>query len=233
MPLLVSVRSAEEVSAALAGGADIIDAKEPARGSLGAVDPEVLSAIAAGTPGSVPLSVALGDCATEEEVRCAVSAVRLPKRSAPVYLKLGFAGIASADRVVGLLRAAVATATASELDLDIVGVAYGDNRAAGKRPPASKCAPRGRAARRGGRSCGRTADRYLPEGWTQAARSPPPRPTLRPLRERSYRRPPLRCRGQPRSRCDLPPRADRGRPWRSRGGVSWGQDRHGDLRARR
>ena len=35
MRLLVSVRSAEEVSAALAGGADIIDAKEPERGSLG------------------------------------------------------------------------------------------------------------------------------------------------------------------------------------------------------
>jgi uncharacterized protein (UPF0264 family) len=135
MPLLVSVRSAEEVSAALAGGADIIDAKEPARGSLGAVDPEVLSAIAARTPGSVPLSVALGDCATEEEVRCAVSAVRLPKRSAPVYLKLGFAGIASADRVVRLLRAAVATATASVLDPDIVGVAYGDHRAAATLSP--------------------------------------------------------------------------------------------------
>ena len=57
MRLLVSVRSAEEVSAALAGGADIIDAKEPARGSLGRVTPAVLSAIAARTPASVPLSV--------------------------------------------------------------------------------------------------------------------------------------------------------------------------------
>ena len=50
MRLLVSVRSAEEVAAALAGGADIIDAKEPARGSLGAVTATVLSAIAARTP---------------------------------------------------------------------------------------------------------------------------------------------------------------------------------------
>ena len=37
MQLLVSVRSAVEVAPALAGGADIIDAKEPDRGSLGAV----------------------------------------------------------------------------------------------------------------------------------------------------------------------------------------------------
>ena len=43
MRLLVSVRSAAEVGPALAGGADIIDAKEPGRGSLGAGDrPTVL-----------------------------------------------------------------------------------------------------------------------------------------------------------------------------------------------
>ena len=72
MRLLVSVRSAEEVSAALAGGADIIDAKEPARGSLGRVTPAVLSAIAACTPASVPLSVALGDCADLDTLRAAM-----------------------------------------------------------------------------------------------------------------------------------------------------------------
>jgi len=87
--LLVSVRSVEEVSAALAGGADIIDAKEPARGSLGRVTPAVLSAIAARTPASVPLSVALGDCADLDTLRAALDGVRLGERIAPVYLKLG------------------------------------------------------------------------------------------------------------------------------------------------
>ena len=33
--LLVSVRSAEEAEIALAGGADVIDVKEPRRGALG------------------------------------------------------------------------------------------------------------------------------------------------------------------------------------------------------
>ena len=47
MRLLVSVRAAAEVAPALAGGADIIDAKEPARGSLGAVSPTRLREIAA------------------------------------------------------------------------------------------------------------------------------------------------------------------------------------------
>jgi (5-formylfuran-3-yl)methyl phosphate synthase len=135
MPLLVSVRSAEEVSAALAGGADIIDAKEPARGSLGAVSPEVLSAIAALTPEWVPLSVALGDCTTEQQVRSAVTAARLPQRSAPVYLKLGLAGIASTGHVVRLVRTAVETAATITPSPGIVGVAYADHRAARTLPP--------------------------------------------------------------------------------------------------
>ena len=36
---LVSVRSPEEALAALEGGADLIDVKEPSRGPLGAADP--------------------------------------------------------------------------------------------------------------------------------------------------------------------------------------------------
>lgn len=43
--LLVSVRSAQEAAAALDGGADIIDVKEPRRGSLGRCDPAVLGEI--------------------------------------------------------------------------------------------------------------------------------------------------------------------------------------------
>ena len=61
MRLLVSVRDAHEAHAALAGGADIIDAKEPALGPLAPVEPETLRAICAAVPPAVALSVALGD----------------------------------------------------------------------------------------------------------------------------------------------------------------------------
>ena len=47
MQLLVSVANADEAAAALAGGADIIDAKDPAAGPLGAVEIGVLRQIAA------------------------------------------------------------------------------------------------------------------------------------------------------------------------------------------
>jgi len=51
----VSVRSAGEVAAAVAGGADIVDAKEPTAGSLGPVSGRVLREIARCVPAGVPL----------------------------------------------------------------------------------------------------------------------------------------------------------------------------------
>lgn len=60
--LLVSVRSAEEALAAMAGGADILDVKEPSRGSLGAADEHVWrEVVAAAKSEGVPVSIALGE----------------------------------------------------------------------------------------------------------------------------------------------------------------------------
>jgi (5-formylfuran-3-yl)methyl phosphate synthase len=61
--LLVSVRSADEARAALAGGADLIDVKEPARGPLGAAEAEVIREVLAVVAGRVPVSAALGEFA--------------------------------------------------------------------------------------------------------------------------------------------------------------------------
>jgi (5-formylfuran-3-yl)methyl phosphate synthase len=59
--LLVSVRSAEEALAALAGGAAVIDVKEPARGPLGRADGEIWRAVRRAVPPQVTVSVALGE----------------------------------------------------------------------------------------------------------------------------------------------------------------------------
>src|SRR5271165_3231667 len=61
MRLLVSVTDVADARAAITGGADVIDAKDPARGALGAVSRARLGAIAAEIAGARPLSVALGD----------------------------------------------------------------------------------------------------------------------------------------------------------------------------
>lgn len=59
--LLVSVRTAEEADTAISGGADIIDVKEPARGSLGRPDLADVREVVARVGGRRPVSVALGE----------------------------------------------------------------------------------------------------------------------------------------------------------------------------
>ena len=59
--LLVSVRSASEAESALAGGAAVIDVKEPDRGALGAADPATWRAVLVSVAGRAPVSAALGE----------------------------------------------------------------------------------------------------------------------------------------------------------------------------
>lgn len=59
--LLVSVRNAKEAMAALVGGADLIDVKEPLAGSLGAATPKTWQEIGEVVGGEKPLSAALGE----------------------------------------------------------------------------------------------------------------------------------------------------------------------------
>jgi len=86
MRLLVSVRDADEARAALAGGADIVDAKEPALGPLAPVAEPALQAICAAVPLTVPLSVALGD-ARPLDLTDVVSAVGLLQRRSGLFFK--------------------------------------------------------------------------------------------------------------------------------------------------
>ena len=82
MRLLASVRSAAEAAAALVGGADIVDAKEPGNGALGAVSPRVLLAITAALAGATPVSVALGD-AGRDDVTGAARTAGAPASTSP------------------------------------------------------------------------------------------------------------------------------------------------------
>jgi uncharacterized protein (UPF0264 family) len=89
--LLVSVRNAHEASAALAGGADVIDVKEPSRGALGSADPSVWRSVVTLVAGKAPVSVALGelcdfaDCAGEIDFAAGLAGVR--------WAKVGLAGL--------------------------------------------------------------------------------------------------------------------------------------------
>ena len=122
--LLVSVRSADEVTPCLAGGADIIDAKEPARGPLGQVSRETLRAIESRVPPECALSVALGDVGSIDQVNSALEIVGQVDRPAPVYIKIGFAGVRSPQAIGRLIDHAVRVGTAAMVR--VVPVAYAD-----------------------------------------------------------------------------------------------------------
>lgn len=87
--LLVSVRDGQEARAALAGGAAIIDVKEPLRGSLGAASADRWSEVLQCVQERVPVSVALGEL-TDGELPG-----RLRHLPAVNFAKIGLAGCRS------------------------------------------------------------------------------------------------------------------------------------------
>lgn len=108
--MLVSVRDAEEALAAVAGGADIVDAKEPMLGPLAPVSPPALQSICAAVPLSMPLSVALGDArpAELEEIVSGVAPLRC--RSA-IFFKAALVSGSAGDTAAAMLRATRRLAT--------------------------------------------------------------------------------------------------------------------------
>jgi len=101
--LLISVRSAAEAQIALAGGADVIDVKEPKRGSLGAADAAVVKAIVAVVAGRLPVSVAAG-----EILHGAESCRSNPNSVDGVsFVKFGLAGCSTRDDWAPRWRSAI------------------------------------------------------------------------------------------------------------------------------
>jgi hypothetical protein len=129
MRLLVSVVSAREARGALAGGADIIDVKDPARGPLGAPSPLVLSEVVAEVGAAAPVSVALGDLPNLPHT--AALAARGAAVSGAAYVKVGLRGVRSLHEAVALMRA-VADAVGPQTA--VIAAAYAD--AAALDPPA-------------------------------------------------------------------------------------------------
>jgi hypothetical protein len=121
MRLLVSVVSAGEARRALAGGADIIDVKDPREGALGAPAPDVLSEVVRVVSAAAPVSVALGDL--PDLPHTAALAARGAALSGVDYVKVGLRGVRELDRAVALMRA-VADAVGSRCA--VIAAAYAD-----------------------------------------------------------------------------------------------------------
>jgi uncharacterized protein (UPF0264 family) len=132
--LLVSVRSVSEAILAEASGVDLIDVKEPTRGSLGAADGEVVGQIVGQLAGRRPVSVALGEleCTARETHPAAGSPLGQLLQPGVSYAKLGLAGCARVPDWVERWRMALA-----EFPVEVapVAVVYADWDAAAAPSP--------------------------------------------------------------------------------------------------
>jgi uncharacterized protein (UPF0264 family) len=128
--LLVSVRSAAEAEAALAGGASLIDVKEPSRGSLGRPDDETVAAVLRCVAGRRPVSAALGELMDRPAL------FQLPGLS---YAKWGLAGCARNPHWRRDLEVARRLLEENGAGCRAVVAAYADWRRAEAPPPLDVC----------------------------------------------------------------------------------------------
>ncbi|MCU0877534.1 MAG: (5-formylfuran-3-yl)methyl phosphate synthase [Pirellulaceae bacterium] len=124
--LLVSVRDLDEARIALAAGVDLIDVKEPRRGSLGAASAEVWRSVVAFVAGRQPVSLALGELVE------GIDPERLPSAARANFAKVGLAGMRGDMGWPQRWRAVVENLPAGTRP---VAVAYADWQSAGAPSP--------------------------------------------------------------------------------------------------
>jgi len=138
MKLLVSVVDVGEARAAAAAGADIVDVKNPAEGSLGAPSPAVIAGVRAAVPSELPVSAAIGDMPNLPGT--AALAALGAARSGAAFVKVGLWGVSTEAEAVDLLRA-VNDGVAAVSGTVVVAAAYADARRMAHAPLAPELLP--------------------------------------------------------------------------------------------
>jgi (5-formylfuran-3-yl)methyl phosphate synthase len=136
MRLLVSVVDAGEARLAAEAGADIVDVKNPAEGSLGAPSPAVIAAVRAAVPEALPVSAAIGDMPNLPGT--AALAALGAAHSGAAFVKVGLWGASTEAEAVALLR----TVREAAPDAVVVAGAYADARRVASAPLAPELLPR-------------------------------------------------------------------------------------------
>jgi (5-formylfuran-3-yl)methyl phosphate synthase len=124
MRLLVSPMNLEEARAAMAGGADILDVKNPKEGSLGANFPWAIREVVKLAEGRVPVSATIGDL--EYKPGTASLAALGAAVSGADYIKAGLLGVKTADEASDMLGSIVQAVKECDIQKKVVASAYSD-----------------------------------------------------------------------------------------------------------
>jgi uncharacterized protein (UPF0264 family) len=122
-----------EAQAALAGGADILDIKNPKEGSLGANFPWTIRAIANLVVGQVPLSATIGDL--QFKPGTASLAALGAALSGAEYIKAGLLGVKTADQAEEMLNGIVRAVKDFDPGKKVVASGYSDYERVGSISP--------------------------------------------------------------------------------------------------
>jgi (5-formylfuran-3-yl)methyl phosphate synthase len=124
MYLLISVVNDQEAIAAIKGGADIIDVKNPLEGALGANFPGVIRGIRKVTPPEIPVSAAIGDA---PDLPGLMSLAALGAATCNIqYVKVGLYGVRSTERATNMLMEIKKAVKGYDKNIKIIAVGYGD-----------------------------------------------------------------------------------------------------------
>jgi uncharacterized protein (UPF0264 family) len=133
MDLLISVAAAEEVAAAVQGGADIIDVKNPREGALGASFPPIIRHVRRVTPAHLPVSATLGDA---PNLPGTIALAALGAATCGVqYVKVGLLGPRQAADAVLLLQRVCEAVREISAEVMVIATAYADAHKVNALPP--------------------------------------------------------------------------------------------------
>ncbi|NYT02100.1 MAG: (5-formylfuran-3-yl)methyl phosphate synthase [Methanosarcinales archaeon] len=133
MRLLVSPMNIEEAGLALAGGADILDVKNPKEGSLGANFPWAIRAVAELAGGRVPVSATIGDLQYKPGT-ASLAALGAAYAGAD-YIKAGLLGIKTGEEARDMLQNIVRSVKDFDSKKKVVAAAYSDHLRVGSISP--------------------------------------------------------------------------------------------------
>ena len=133
MKLLISPTDEKEAAEAIAGGADIIDVKNPKEGALGASFPWVIKRIREVTPKNIEVSCALGDV---PNLPCTVSLAALGAATTGVdYVKVGLYGVKTKEEAVYLMQNVTRAIKDCNPSIKVVATGYADAKRVGSVNP--------------------------------------------------------------------------------------------------